>query len=54
MKQCTLSIINTTIGKRYLIVTASKSREFKTENGARRWVKRNGYQVTSHLNEEDN
>lgn len=50
MKECNLSIINTTIGKRYLIVTASKSREFKTENGARRWAKKNSYKVNSHLN----
>ena len=49
MKQCKLSIINTTVGKKYLIVTSSKSKEFKTENGARRWAKRNGYIVNSDL-----
>jgi hypothetical protein len=47
MKECKLSIINTAIGKRYLIVTGCKSKEFKTENGARRWAKNNGYKVNN-------
>lgn len=49
MKECSLSIINTTIGKRFLIVTGWKSKEFKTENGARRWAKTNGYKINSNF-----
>lgn len=49
MKECSLSIINTTAGKRYLIVTGYRSKTFKTENGARNWAKRNGYKVNSIL-----
>lgn len=49
MKECKLSIITTTIGKRFLIVTSSRSKEFKTEAGARKWAKRNGYKVNSYL-----
>jgi hypothetical protein len=45
-----LTLINTTSGKRYLIVTSSKSKTFKTENGARNWAKRNGYKIESELN----
>ena len=50
MKKCKLTIINTTTGKKYLIVTGSKSKEFKTENGARNWAKKNDYKVESELN----
>ena len=49
MLECKLSIINTTSGKRYLIVTNSKSKTFKTENGARKWAKRNNYKVNSEV-----
>lgn len=45
MKSCTLSIINTTCDPRYLIVTGSKSKEFKTLKGVERWVKRNEYKI---------
>lgn len=45
MKSCNLSIINTTCGPRYLIVTGSKSKEFKTLKGAERWAKRNDYKI---------
>lgn len=45
MKSCNLSIINTTCGPRYLIVTCCSSKEFKTLKGAERWAKRNGYQI---------
>lgn len=34
--------INTTIGKKWLVCTLSKSREFKTLNGAIRWCLKNG------------
>lgn len=50
MKECNLTKINTTTGEKYLIVTNSKSKEFKTENGARKWAKSNGYKINSKLN----
>lgn len=45
MKECKLGKINTTCGIRYLILTSSKSKEFKTLKGAERWVKRNEYKI---------
>ena len=45
MKKCKLSLINTTVGKRYLIVTNSKSKEFKTLKGAENWAKKNEYKI---------
>ena len=40
---CKLSLINTTCGMRYLIVTCSKSKEFKTLKGAENWANKNNY-----------
>lgn len=40
-----LSEINTTTGKRYLIVTNAKSKEFKTLKGAERWAIKNNYKI---------
>lgn len=45
MKECKISIINTTCGKRYLIVTSAKSKEFKTLKGAEKWAKNNNYKI---------
>lgn len=45
MKECKLSKINTTCGVHYLIVTSSKSKEFKTLKGAERWAKKNEYKI---------
>lgn len=45
MKECKISKINTTCGVRYLIVTSSKSKEFKTLKGAKRWAERNEYRI---------
>lgn len=42
---CKLGLINTTIGKRYLIVTGCKSKEFKTLKGAENWAKKNNYKI---------
>lgn len=40
MKEYIIHVINTTVGKRYLVVTYSKSKEFKTEKGARNYIKK--------------
>lgn len=45
MKECTINKINTTVGIKYLAVTLSKSKEFKTQKGAERWVRKNGYSI---------
>lgn len=45
MKKCNLSLINTTCGPRYLIVTNYKSKEFKTLKGAEKWAKNNEYKI---------
>lgn len=50
MKICKLTMINTSCGMKYLIVTGARSKEFKTENGARNWAKRNNYKIESELN----
>lgn len=42
---CKLSLINTTAGIRYLIVTSSKSKEFKTLKGAENWANKNNYKI---------
>lgn len=42
---CKLMLINTTSGKKYLITTASKSREFKTLKGAENWAHKNNYKI---------
>ncbi len=42
---CKLSLINTTCGMRYLIVTCSKSKEFKTLKGAENWANKNNYKI---------
>jgi len=42
---CKLSLINTTSGVRYLIVTSSKSKEFKTLKGAENWAYKNNYKI---------
>ena len=49
MKKCILSKINTTIGERYLIVTYSKSKEFKTEKNALKFIANNNYQIVDEL-----
>lgn len=40
-----LSLINTTSGQKYLIVTNAKSKEFKTLKGAVKWAYNNGYKL---------
>lgn len=46
----TISLINTTVGKRYLAVSYSKSKEFKTLNGALKFLSKLGYEVDNILN----
>lgn len=45
MKIAKISLINTTCGPRYLIVTSAKSKEFKTLKGAFKWATNNGYKL---------
>jgi len=42
---CKLYLINTTSGVRYLIVTSSRSKEFKTLKGAEKWATKNDYKI---------
>lgn len=49
MKKCILRKINTTVGERYLIVTYSRSKEFKTKNGALKFITNNNYQIVENL-----
>ena len=49
MKKCTLTKINTTIGEKYLIVTNCRSKEFKTEKGALKFITSNGYKIVKNL-----
>lgn len=42
---CQLMQINTTIGVKFLITTPSRSREFKTLNGAERWAQKNNCKI---------
>ena len=45
MNTCKISLINTTAGKRFLVVTNSRSKEFKTKNGAIKWAIKNNYKI---------
>ena len=45
MNKCKMAKINTTVGEKYLVVTASRSKEFKTENGAKKWIINNNYEI---------
>lgn len=45
MKECKIGLINTTVGTRYIVLTSSKSKEFKTLKGAERWAKNNNYKI---------
>ena len=45
MNTCKISLINTTDGKRFLVVTNSRSKEFKTKNGAIKWAIKNNYKI---------
>lgn len=45
----TVSLINTTAGKRYLALSYSKSKTFKTLNGALRFLSKFGYNVSKHI-----
>ena len=45
MNICKISLINTTAGKRFLVVTNSRSKEFKTKNGAIKWAIKNNYKI---------
>ena len=46
----TISLINTTVGKRYLALSYSKSKTFKTLNGALKFLSKLGYKVDNILN----
>lgn len=46
---CQLGEIQTTCGKRWLVVTYTKSKEFKTLKGARNWIEKNKYKVVKKL-----
>lgn len=46
---CTLGKINTTCGEKWLIVTYSKSKEFKTLKGAKNWIEKNNYKIVKSL-----
>lgn len=46
---CQLGEIQTTCGKRWLVVTYSKSKEFKTLAGAKRWIEKNNYRIVKKL-----
>ena len=50
MKKATLTKINTTIGEKYLVVTNCKSKEFKTEKGAIKYLVADNYTIVSKLN----
>lgn len=41
----TISQINTTDGKRFLIVTNARSKTFKTLKGAEKWAIKNNYKI---------
>ena len=45
MNLCKIMLINTTAGKKYLLCTYSKSKEFKTLKGAENWAKKNNYKI---------
>lgn len=45
----TISLVNTTVGKRYLAISYSKSRTFKTLNGALRFLSKLGYDVSKYI-----
>lgn len=47
---CVLDKINTTSGERWLVVTYSKSKTFKTFKGAKKWIINNNYKVVKRLN----
>lgn len=47
--KATLDTINTTVGIRYIVMTYSTSREFKTMKGAERYMRENGYQRVMNL-----
>lgn len=46
---CLLDKINTTNGEKWLVVTYTKSKEFKTLNGAKNWIEKNNYKVVKKL-----
>lgn len=46
----TVSLINTTVGKRYLALSYSKSKTFETLTGALKFLSKFGYEVDSILN----
>ena len=46
MKECKICKINTTVGEKFLVVTASRSKEFKTEKGAIKWANNNEYKIS--------
>lgn len=39
------SQINTTVGKKWLVVTNCKSKEFKTLKACLNWINKNGYKA---------
>lgn len=45
MKECKMCKINTTVGEKFLVVTACRSKEFKTEKGAIKWITNNQYKL---------
>lgn len=47
---CTLNEINTTDGKKWLVVTYSRSKDFKTLQGAKKWIEKNNYRIVKKLN----
>lgn len=47
--KATLNTINTTAGKRFVVVTFSRSKSFKTLKGAEAWMLNNGYTRVNKL-----
>lgn len=48
-KPCLLDWINTSIGKKWLVVTYTISKEFKILKGAENWIEKNNYKVVKKL-----
>lgn len=40
------SLINTTVGKKWLVITNCQSKMFKTEKGCLNWINKKGYKAT--------